>query len=299
MELRHIRYFCAIAENHSMSRAAEIIPLAQPALSRQMRDLEDELGAKLFIRSSTGVRLTDAGVVFYQHATKLLLQASIAVSAVQELAKGKGGEFIVGGDWRIPLDLVPKAIKGLRERFPKVSISLRDLPIHEQMTALRERKIHIGFLPANFMGLDEGMESLCLMHSRLCAILPSSHRLAKRSLIQAKEIEDDPWIIEDDRAAPGTRELYKKGWKMLGINPRISATAMMAEGVIARVASGEGVSVTPEIMQPMPSQLIAIVPLDMVPFELHAVWPKEAASPLIPTLLTMLRGMIPAMAAKV
>lgn len=293
MELRHLRYFCAIAENHSMSRAAEILPLAQPALSRQMRDLENELGAKLFIRSSTGVRLTDAGVVLYQHASKLLLQASIAVSAVQELAKGNGGEFVVGGDWRFPLDLVPRAVKDLRERFPKVNISLRDLPIHEQMTALRERKIHIGFLPANFMGVDEGMESLCLIRSRLCALLPCSHRLAKKTLLQPKELEDDPWIVEDDKAVPGIRELYKRAWKVLGINPRIGSTAMMSEGVVARVASGEGVAAVPEVMAPKTNAMVAIVPIDMTPFEVHAVWPREAASPLIPTLLNTLREMIP------
>lgn len=299
MELRHIRYFCAIAENHSMSRAAEILPLAQPALSRQMRDLEDELGAKLFVRSSTGVKLTDAGVVFYQHATKLMLQVSIAVSAVQELAKGKGGEFIVGGDWRFPLDLVPRAIKELRDRFPKVNISLRDLPIHEQMTALRERSIHIGFLPANFMGLDEGMESQRLMQTRLCAMLPSSHRLASRALLQPKELEPELWIIEDEKALPGVREIYRKAWKLLGISPRVSSSATTAEGVIARVASGEGVSVTPEIMAPRVNGGLAIVPLDMEPFELHAVWPREAASPLIPALLTILRDMIPANALAV
>lgn len=290
MELRHLRYFCAVAEQQSMSRAAELLPVAQPALSRQMRDLEEELGAKLFVRQSNGIRLTDAGALFLQHAQRILAQVSIAQTALAELTKGNGGEFIIGGDWRMPVDLIPVAVRELRQRFPKVAITLVELPMHEQMAALRERRIHIGFIPFNMFSVEDAMETRPIVHGEIVAILPAQHPLAHEESVDISLLEKDTWIALDERAFPGVRQAFKRILKPFNVNPHIEPVASSMEGIFARVAAGEGIALFPKILTQGTHIHVKTVPVNGFMFQLCAVWPKNASSPLVSTLLEMIES---------
>ena len=141
MELRHLRYFAAVAETLNFTRAAERLRVAQPALSRQIQALEDELGTKLFDRNRQRVLLTDAGQLFHGHAQKILNQVDLATLAVREVANGAEGELRLGQDWRLPASLVSEAIAEYRRNYPRVEVVVRDLPMGEQIgrASCRER----------------------------------------------------------------------------------------------------------------------------------------------------------------
>jgi LysR family transcriptional regulator, benzoate and cis,cis-muconate-responsive activator of ben and cat genes len=136
MELRHLRYFKAVAELLNFSRAAERLRVGQPALSRQIRDLEHELGTRLLDRNHVRVQLTDAGRTYYAHTCKILAQVDIAAASVQETMTGASGELIICNDWRLSNCFVLGAIADFRARYPRVDVTLRDLHVHEHLGPL-------------------------------------------------------------------------------------------------------------------------------------------------------------------
>jgi DNA-binding transcriptional LysR family regulator len=288
MELRHLRYFCGVAEHKSFSRAAAKLRVAQPSLSRQIKDLENELGVELFIRSSVGVSLTDAGEALYQQTTKILSHLAIAVSTVQEIGKGKGGSFVIGGDWRLPLDVLPQAVVEIRQLFPKVEVSLSDLPMHEHMMALRERRIHIGFVPQLYFGAGDGVESQKILSTDIVAILPKNHPLAGAKRLRLADLEDDIWILGNETASPGVRSYYTQLFRLAQISPKFGPPASTVRGLVARISAGDGVSLVPRTLISDRGPPIALVPADVEPFELFAVWPSEGASPLVHPFLKTL-----------
>lgn len=288
MELRHLRYFCSIAEHRSFSRASARLRVAQPSLSRQVRQLEDELGVALFIRSNSGVQLTDAGEAFFHQATRLLAQLAIAVSSAQEIGRGRGGEFVIGGDWRLPMDMIPQAIRQIRRLYPKVKVNLLDLPMHEHLMALRDRRIHIGFVPSVYMGMAEGIDARRVLISENMALLPENHRLAGRARLRVEDLRDETWLVLDEKNAPGIRNFYHQLFRLAQISPRFGAPSNSAQGILTRVGLGDGVALLPRTVLPDNHRGIAFVPLDIEPFEIHAIWPREGASPLVAPFLDML-----------
>lgn len=152
--------------------------VAQPALSRQIRDLENELGTRLLDRNRVRVQLTDAGRTFYAHTCKILAQVDIAVASVNEAVAGTSGEFIICNDWRLSNRFVLGTIAEFRTRFPRVEVTLRDLHIHEQLTALRTRRAHLGFVIAREFAANDDLESLNLLTAQLLVAVGANHRLS-------------------------------------------------------------------------------------------------------------------------
>ncbi|MFA5265407.1 MAG: LysR family transcriptional regulator [Opitutaceae bacterium] len=288
MEIRHLRYFCGVAEHKSFSRASAKLRVAQPSLSRQIRDLENELGVELFIRSSSGVRLTDAGEAFHTQAAKLLSQLAIAISTAQEIGRGKGGEFIVGGDWRLPLDVVPQAVMQVRKLFPKVDVKLKELPMHEHVIALRDRKIHIGFVPHVYLGSGEGMDNLKILSTDMVVLISRNHHLAAAKRLRLVDLKDETWIGPDEKSAPGVTAHYLQLFRLAQVSPKFSPSASTLQGLIARVSAGDGVAVLPRSVLPERNPHLAIIPCDIDPFDLYAIWPSKGASPLVKPFLKIL-----------
>jgi len=290
MELRHLRYFCAVADHGSFSRAAAVLRVAQPSLSRQVRDLEREVGTELLMRSSTGVRLTDAGEAFHQQCTRLLAQLAIAISTAQEVGRGQGGEFVIGGDWRLPMDLMPVAVMNLRKRFPRVDVRLIEMPMHEHLTALRERRIHLGFIPEIYLGAGDALETRLVLSSDIVCLLPDGHPLSQRDKLRVVDLQDEVWLTIEDTQAPGVRSYYQQLFRLAQISPRMGPRSQSVQGVVTRVASGEGISMFPRTVVPKGQYGVTVVPMDMESFEIYAVWPKEGASPLVAPFIELLDG---------
>jgi DNA-binding transcriptional LysR family regulator len=289
MELRHLRYFRTVAELLNFSRAAERLRVAQPALSRQIRDLEQELEVRLFDRNRVRVSLTDAGRTFHAHTCKILAQVDIAVAAVAETKTGVSGELVICNDWRLSNPIVLGAIAEFRAQYPRVDVALHDLHSHEQLTALRTRRAHLGFVVGGELAAHDELESLSLLTSAIMVMVGARHRLAGRSGVRIAELAHETWMTMEAREAPGYREFVTQICRLSGFTPGFGLTEHSAEGLIARVATGYGVCLLPEFLIDRVNSLVRYLRSDCQPIELRAVWHRREESQLLRQFLDILR----------
>jgi LysR family transcriptional regulator, benzoate and cis,cis-muconate-responsive activator of ben and cat genes len=290
MELRHLRYFKAVAELLNFSRASERLRVAQPSLSRQIRALEHEIGTELFRRDG-GVTLTDAGRVFYAHTCKILAQVDIAVDSARETTSGSVGELIICNDWRVAAEFLPGIIAEFHRRFPRVEVTLLDLKFHDQLAAIRSHRAHLGFVMKTLLGRLEELETMLVLRTRLIVMLPLHHPLAgRRGPIRLAELADETWIGYEEKETPGYRAFLTQLCRLSGFTPKLGKSAATAEGIAGRVASGYGVALTLESSAPHRNALIKVIPLDAEPLELCAVWHRRESSSLLQGFLDIVRA---------
>lgn len=289
MELRHLRYFQAVAETLNFSRAAERLRIAQPSLSRQIRDLERELGVPLFQRTSVRVQLTDAGAHFLQHVNKLFAQLAIATTSTQEIGRGTGGELNIGRDWRMPMNVIPQTVRKFRAEHPRVAVNLIDLPMHEHLTALRAGSIHLGFIPKNYLGARDDLDLMHVSTSEIRAVLPATHPLAERDFIRLRDLKGETFLLLDEKHAPGFRTIVTQSCRLAQFTPKFGRTASRLEEMFALVETGDGVCLMPASLIGSRHENLRFPSTDEAPFELFAVWLKTGASPLVKPFLDILR----------
>lgn len=288
MELRHLRYFRAVAELLNFSRAAERMRVAQPALSRQIRALEEEVGTRLLERDR-GVRLTEAGRTFYAHTCKILAQVDIAVATARAAVNQGGGELIVCNDWRLSGQFLPEAVAEFHREFPQADVTLRDLRFHDQLSALRTRKAHLGFVMRSVIGRRDDLETQLVLRTRIAAVLPARHPLAGEADLRLSELADETWVTLEEKEAPGYRAFITQLCRISGFTPRFGKTASTVEGLFGRVAAGYGVAVTLESNAPKNHPMLRVLATDCEPLELCAVWHRKEDSPLLPAFLDIVR----------
>lgn len=285
MELRHLRYFVEVAETLNFSRAAERLKVAQPALSKQIRDLEDQLGAQLFQRTTTKVALTEVGHYFRQEVRRLLMHLDIAVSGAQQLAKGAMGTLRLGCDWRIPGLRLAAAIEKFRETNPKIAIQFEEIPSFTHVAAVRELTIDIGFVLSIMLTEAQDLDLRPLCKLKVQVALPRTHRLASRPLIKLRDLRDERWLTLDTESLPGAKSIVSE---VLQYKPKFGLSALSVPGMIAHVAAGHGIGLLPEQSVPAPDLPVVIVDTDSDPITLYAVSLASPASPLVPAFLATL-----------
>lgn len=290
MELRHLRYFRAVAELLNFSRAAETLRVAQPALSRQIRALEEELGVRLFDRDR-GVQMTDAGRIFFRQTVKILAQVEVAVAEVRAVTADNGmGELIVCNDWRLAGNFVPEVVADFHRQFPRAEVTLRDLRFHDQLAALRSRRAHLGFVVRSVLGRVGELETLLVLRTRLMLVLPARHPRARERTVRMADLAGEKWVTLDEKEAPGYRAFVTQLARLSGFVPKFGQAATAFEGLVARVAMGYGVALTLENLAPRQNRLVRVVASDIEPLELCAVWHRREKSPLLQGFLKILGG---------
>ena len=240
MELRHVRYFIAVAEYLNFSKAAQQLHIAQPPLSRQIRQLEEALGVALFTRDKRRVALTKAGQAFLDEARKLVLQAGHAMEAARHAQKGESGIVRIGIASGLG-GVVSRVVFEHRKRLPAIDIECRDVFSTLQNEALRKGEIDIGFLrpPVDQADLDCEL----LFEEEFVAVLPRTHRLAKRRSLRLKEIADEPLILFHRSFSSGLHDKILGLYSKQGITPRLTVTHVEPheEAGAIMVASGKAV----------------------------------------------------------
>lgn len=289
VELRHLRYFAAVAEALNFSRAAEKLRVAQPALSRQIRDLEREMDTLLIDRGHGRMHLTDAGRIFYGHVAKLLAQVDIAVTAAQEAARGQGGRLVIGGDWQFVLGPVPACVREFREQYPRAEVELAELPVLEQLEALRAGDIHLCLVPRELVGMRDGLETMHVLRTPLVAAVPAGHALAGRSAVRLIDLADETWTFVENNNIRGHRVHILQRCRLAGFTPRFTRAATSLDGMIANVASGGGVTLLPESAIPGGHPQICTLETDCDPLEICAVWRRDEPSRPLHAFVEILR----------
>jgi LysR family transcriptional regulator, benzoate and cis,cis-muconate-responsive activator of ben and cat genes len=292
MELRHLRYFLAVADALNFSRAAERLRVAQPALSRQVHDLEEQIGFKLFERTTTKVSLTEAGSFFQLQVGKLLVQLDIAVTGAQRIAKGTTGDFRIGTGLSASELFITDAARELHQRHPQLSIDFVELPDHEHTQAIRDQKIDVGFVSGNRLTPRKDIDCRLIYTGGIRAILPREHPLANRSEVRLRDLKNERWIVMDEEQIPGFKVLLTQLLRPAQFTPTFGRTARSFQGMLGFVGTGDGIALLPELLLPAEPEGLRYLVTDCAPYEIFAVWLKEHAHPQAPCYFEILQKKI-------
>jgi DNA-binding transcriptional LysR family regulator len=250
LELRHFRYFVAVAEELHFGRAAQRLHISQPPLSQQIQAMEDILSVKLFRRSRRKVELTEAGAILLCEARKALTQADHAVSVVRGAARGEVGSLVIGFTGSSPFnDVMPRLIGRFRHAWPDVQLSLREMSTAAQMAALTEGGLDLGFArPGTGLPFAE-VELRLVQREPLLAVFDSRHPLAARSRVAMADLADQPFIMHPRHIGVGLYDRVMDVASAAGFRPRVVIEAHQMSTVVSLAAIGVGVSVVPEGMR--------------------------------------------------
>lgn len=263
MELRHLRYFVAVAKELHFSRAAEKLHIGQPPLSQQIQALEQEIGTPLFERSKRHVALTAAGKRFYEHAKQILATVESAALEAKRIGIGEEGELRIGFTSSLPFsNLLPRAIQAYRLKYPKVRLSLREMFTLDQYQALQNDVLDIGFV--RFTGLDapEGILLKEIGRDPLQLVVHDSHPLAAQAKIKVEMLKEEPFVCYPIGTGSGLRNLIRRLCHQAGFEPHISQEAREATTQIGLVAAGIGIA-----MLPSPLALVQIPHVKYLPID--------------------------------
>jgi DNA-binding transcriptional LysR family regulator len=284
MELRHLRYFVAVGEEQHYGRASHRLRVAQPALSRQIQDLEEEVGFKLFERLPRGVKLSVAGKLFLEDARRILQDVSEAAARAARVARGNSGTLRVGftenASWH---GVVPDSFRRFRELQPDAELQLQPSASLEQLEAIRSGRLDAGFL--NFMPkADPELDQLLVAIQRVELAAPKKHPVTKLKKVRLRDLTDTPFVWFPRWASPAfydrlMHECYRGGLK----SPRIVQDGLNEATILSLVSTGLGVGWvlgTARWRCPATVAILPVVDLN-VPVPLALAWRRDNTSPLL------------------
>lgn len=265
MELRHLRYFLAVADEMNFGRAAKKLHISQPPLTKQIKNLEEELGV-LLIERSRPIELTDAGATFYREAKNIIHASKKAVEEARKTARGENDTLTLGYMSSIMLREFPPFLREFHKLYPQVELKFVQMRSHKQYDALLDGYIDAGFVDLGIRALSdrfltEKISTELILHERLFAALPLNHRFAGQPLISIKELRDDKFVALERHLFPSHYDKLVSQCEQAGFSPNIVAYGDQTPSVLVYVASGVGVYLAPECTISMFSRDIAFVPL--------------------------------------
>jgi DNA-binding transcriptional LysR family regulator len=281
MELRHLRYFTGVAEALNFTRAAQKLRVAQPALSRQIRQLEDEVGVRLLERNRRSVQLTEAGRVFLAEARSILAQSSQAVLAARAGGQPMRGALNLGYIWGMFHSLAPAVVTRFRREFPDAAVNLFDLTATQQTAALREGKLDAGFI--GYAGEADGAGLSCRKVGRcaLVAALPKKHPAARRRVVPLRELAQEFFFVISEENYPGAARCVIEACGQAGFRPKVLQTAARGHTILGLVAGNCGVALLPDPLRALPHPGVVFRPLaEPVLNDLFIAWSPGRPSAL-------------------
>lgn len=244
MELRHLRYFIAVAEEMSFRRAAERLHIAPPPLSVQIRKLEAEIGAQLFERVGRGIKLTQAGRVFLEQSRKTLTDARRGIALARQAAHGDIGSLAIGYNAPTGFRVFPRILPLFRKRWPNVHLTFHAHTIGRQLEGVLREELDIGFvwLPIPREGLDVAE----LVEEPLVAVLPANHRLASKATVSIRDLAQEPLVLLARTHDPETFREIEQLFRRAGVTMNVAYELENSLSMINFVAMGCGCSLLPE-----------------------------------------------------
>ena len=293
MELRHLRYFVAVAEEGSLTVAAERrLHTTQPSLSRQIRDLEYEVGAQLMIRSARGIELTAAGRVFLDHARLALAQVDAAGEAARRAAQPSKPPFALGFLTGQEIDWLPEAIRLLREELPNIEITISSQYSPDLAGALVRGKLDVAFLRPEAEATD--LVFKVVTKEPLVVVVPSDHRLASHDAIDPRDIVGETFISVSSNNAPVLRVVIDDYLRRSGIDIKPDYEARHLAMAVSLVASTRGVALLPVYAKNLLPSSVVSRPLrgDVPTVDLVVGYNKMNTSPILKLFLSRIDDLI-------
>lgn len=287
MELRHLRYFQAVAEELNFSRAARRLRIAQPALSRAVQEIERELGTSLIERVSRSPRLTPAGEVLLRETGVLLQRFDEVLKRVSRTAKGEEGELRLGYIGPPTRSFLAMLLKEYARRFPRVNVILEERTPERVWEMVSKGKLSVG-LTRPVLAHDElGLQSLLLREEKFCAAVPKDHPWAKMASIPWKKLAGEPLVILARREGASSHDAIHAACAAAGFEPRLTHTPSLIGTILQYVEAGSGIGVVPESTMSKNIALIPLKPQSIIP--LIMVWAKEGDDPAVAAFRDLVR----------
>jgi DNA-binding transcriptional LysR family regulator len=289
MELRHLHYFIAVAEELHFSRAAERLHISQPPLSQQIRDLEEELGVKLFERTKRQVHLTEAGNVFLERSYLVLAQLEQAIEATQRIGRGEVGRLAIGFVDSAMYTVLPEILRSFREQFPAVELRLHELTTAQQIQALYDKQIDVGIVRSAIS--EPGLSVECLLSESLVLALPETHPLSAQTQVALSALADESFILFPAKMGLVFYEQMMTMCQQAGFRPKVAQEAIQMQTIIGLVAAGLGIAIVPASLQNFHRSGVIYRPLQEQVSDtgLYLTWRQHDSSPLIGAFLSLTR----------
>ena len=292
MELRHLRYFCAVAEHGSFTTAARQLNVSQSGVSGQVRDLEEEIGVSLFRRNRREVTLTPEGSVFLHEAREILIRADRAIELTLRSSKGMSGTLTVGLCGPATAAFLPKLIRKFRKEFSGVTVALRELNTSEQIEALLNGHIDIAFtrgIPVESRAL---LGHELFVREPLVVALPKGHPLSGEQTIALNRLAKDRLILYFREGAPEVFDAILAMCKRAKFSPRIGDTPRSWQSILTMVEAGEGVAIVPSAVQYLRADDVIFRPLMDKRCKVDAIiaWRRNQSSTVVDSFLALLRA---------
>lgn len=289
MELRHLRYFAALAEELHFGRAAEKVFVAQSTLSQQIQTFEEELGVRLFERSKRSVALTEAGTTFLPYARRVLQEARRAERVAQAAKRGTAGFLRIGYEATAMRSGLPEAIKAFREAAPGVELDLVERGSRAQAEALRDGRADVGFV---FLPIDErGLRVEEVDTAPTLVVLPEGHRLARQEAVPLGELAEEPHVMWARDVAPGVYDNYVRACHAAGFAPHVVQEIRQMESLLGLVSAGLGVATAHRVraQSHYPGIRYALITEPVISLQMGVVWRQDGAAPALQRFLSVLR----------
>jgi DNA-binding transcriptional LysR family regulator len=283
VELRHLRYFVAVAEELHFGRAAERLHMAQPPLSQAIRNLEAELGVELLERTSRRVELTEPGRGLLDDARRLLADLDSALESARRTGRGESAHLTVGSFESTSL-VVPAIARAFREREPDVGLTLKHMTAGDLGQALRRGEIDIAIAyeleqPAGSIPWENGFQDRRLVSFPVVAALPPRHRLAGRDSLSIAELADEPWLHIPRALSPEHHDTLMAFCRRHGFEPRVVAEGTTMRALLELVAAGVGVMIAPGHARQLQPDGVAYVPIPGDESFISMFWRESDQSP--------------------
>lgn len=298
IELRHLRYFAAVAEELHFGRAAQKLHIAQPALSRQIQRLEEEIGTRLLERTQRSVALTAAGKAYLARANRILDEVAQAGGEALRVANGEAGALKVSFIHSSTYNLTPAALDLFTTRHPRIHLELQESTVFQQVEALDRGEVDIGLLRPPLESKELEWETI-LTEDFVLAV-PQTHRLAKRRSVPAAALHDEPFILFNRQQSPLFYERITGFCEKAGFSPRIAQRAIQIHTVLGLVGAGLGIAIVPNAALKLFMPRVRFVALEepIEPVEVALAWRRDNLNPAVRLFRAAVRDAATVMAAE-
>lgn len=289
IDFRQLRYFVTLADTLHFGRAAALLHISQPPLSRQIAALEEELGVTLFKRSSRQVELTVAGRHFHEQTVRIIEALDGAVRSTQATERGERGVLRIGFTMSAAWSVLPPLIKAYGDGAPEVDVQLNEVLPRELNDVLISGTVDVGI--AFPWQRPAGLEYLAIHAEPLCAVLPANHRLARKTEVAVADLAGEPFITFPAATAPALHELVIGCCRENGFEPRIRLETHLQQTIVNLVAEGLGVSLVPWSMSKMqlPGAVFRAVSVTRM-VEQGVIWAASNDNPCLSHFLACARA---------
>ncbi|MEM1103984.1 MAG: LysR family transcriptional regulator [Pseudomonadota bacterium] len=290
MEMRQVRYFIAVAEEENFTTAARRLNVSQPPITRQIQQLEAELGVELFSRGKKGVKITSAGQAFLREAKQIVNRSRLAVERSRAAARGEIGTLEMAYFGSPIFSILPRLMRRFRDENASVSISLHPLMKKEQVEAVKDGRIQIGF--GRYYPFDPDLSIEQVADEPVMLAMAASHRFAGRDTLSLKDVQKEPFIIFPRSGRPSFADETLRAFHEGGVDPRIEFEAEDLSSALALCAAGLGLCVAPTSVAGLswPGIRFAELPQLNVQCPVSCIYLADNQSPILSRFLRMIRS---------